>query len=251
LLEADGLEVLFYSSWYPEAERIAGKLLASGLRFPVLHTEKSIGPSLGSAEPEEQEQGLKRLEANCQFASQLGARLAVLHLWGLPDSDEQLERNLEMLGACLALAIRAGLELAVEIIPCVRATPLSNVRRAIEQDARCLVALDTEFLAFHQQLDGVFTAEWLWKGRRIQHIHIKDYDGQMADPDNRRRYLHPGEGKIDFPHFFSELAKRGSNGSISLEASGVQRDGSINIYQIQASIALLRSLLERKGQFRA
>jgi|SRR5579859_7325764 len=245
LLEADGLEVLFYSSWYPDVEHIAGELRASGLRFPVIHTEKGIGPALGSAEPEEQAQGIKQLAVNCRFASQVGARLAVLHLWGWPGSDEHLERNLEMLAACLTTAAEEGLELAIETLPCVRADPLSNVQRAIEQDERCLVALDTEFLALYQQLEASLEATWLWQGGHVRHVHIKDYDGLVAEPDGRRRFLHPGDGHIDFAGFFKGLAAQGFRGSISLEASGLQRDCSIDIERIQASLAFLRKLLAR------
>src|ERR1051326_2181584 len=144
MLDVDGLEVLFAHNWYRDIERIAADLLPSGLRFPVVHAEKSIGPAMGSAEVEEQALGLERLAINCRFGARLGARLLVLHLWGRPGSDEHFERNLEMLDACLAIAASSGLELAVEAIPCDYSDPLSNVRRAMEQDRRCLAALDTE-----------------------------------------------------------------------------------------------------------
>ncbi len=241
----DGLEVLFYPSWYPKAEQIAADLRASGLCFPVMHTEKSIGPALGNADAKERAQGLQRLEANCQFARQLGVKLAVLHLWGLPDSDHYMERNLAMLDACLTVAANAGIHLAVETIPCERADPLSNARLALEQDKRCLIALDTEFLAVHQQLEASLASAWLWQGPSVQHVHIKDYDGQMVDQIGRRRYLHPGEGKIDFARFFRGLAQQGFNGSISLESSGVQPDRSIDISRVQKSLLFLRSLMEQ------
>jgi sugar phosphate isomerase/epimerase len=244
MLEVDGLEIMFFRAWYPEVEHVAAKLLASGLRFPIIHAEKSIGPSLGSPLAEERAQGLERLAINCRFGAQLGARLLVLHLWGLPDSDEHLERNLGMLDACLALAASAGLELAVETIPCVRADPLSNVYRAIEQDRRCLVALDTEFLTFHQQLEESLATDWLWQDGRVRHVHIKDYDGQMFGPNNFRRYLHPGEGSIDFSSFFKGLAAQGFHGSITLEASGVQQDGTIDMARVQTSLAFLHGLLK-------
>ncbi|HEY5002587.1 MAG TPA: hypothetical protein VII61_05515, partial [Ktedonobacteraceae bacterium] len=48
-LEVDGLELMFYPSWYPELERIATDLQRSGLKFPVIHTEKNIGVALGKA----------------------------------------------------------------------------------------------------------------------------------------------------------------------------------------------------------
>jgi sugar phosphate isomerase/epimerase len=245
MLDVDGLEVLFAHNWYQDAEQIAADLRPSGLRFPVVHAEKSIGPAMGSAQMEERALGLERLTINCRFGAQIGATRLVLHLWGRPGSDEHFERNLDMLDACLTIADNAGLELAVEAIPCDYADPLSNVHRAMEQDRRCLVALDTEFLALHQQLEESLAASWLWQDGRVRHVHIKDYDGQMAEPNGYRRYLHPGQGHIDFPGFFKGLEAQGFQGTISLEASGVQQDDRIDIARIQKSLAYLRALLER------
>src|SRR5260370_1360110 len=98
------------------------------------------------------------MTASCRLGSLVGAKLLIFHLWGLPGSDELFEQNLQTLEDCLALTDQFGLELAVETIPCKRADPLINVRRAIEQDARCVVALDTEFLALHNQSDPIVGA---------------------------------------------------------------------------------------------
>lgn len=239
-LEVDGFELMFYPDWAPQIEQIAAELRQSGLHFPTIHAEKGIGPALVSSQPQEREQGWKWLVASCGLGSLLGARLLVYHLWGLPDSDEQIEQNLQTLGTCLSLTEEFGLELAIETIPCRRADPLSNVRLAIEQDARCLVALDTEFLALHNQLEAALNADWLWQNNRVRHIHIKDYDGNTYSTDNYRRYLHPGEGRIDFAQFFAILQQRDFSGYISLEASVVNRDGTRDIPRLKQSLAVLR-----------
>lgn len=241
-LDVDGLELLFYRQWYEQFDQVAADLLASGLHFPVMHAEKSIGPALGRAEPEQRAEALRKLRENCRMGRQLGAGLLVLHLWGLPGSDEQFERNLSALGECLAIAADAGLALAIETIPCAQADPLTNIRRAIAQDSRAQVALDTEFLALHGQLDEALASDWLWQEGRVRHIHIKDYDGQMAEADGYRRYLHPGEGQIDFSRFFERLAQRGFAGTISLEATAVRRDGWIDLPKLHASLVDLRRL---------
>ena len=244
-LEVDGLELLFYAPWYAEVERVAEDLLASGLRFPVMHSEKSIGPALGSADNEERARALEKLEKNCRLGKQLDIQVLILHLWGLPGSDEHLERNLEMLGDCINVAADAGLALAVEMIPCAQADPLTNVHRALEQDERALIALDTEFLTLHNQLEQALAADWLWQGGRVRHVHIKDYDGQMVDANRYRRYLHPGEGNIDFPAFFRGLAERDYQGCVSLEASVVQPDGFVDLPKLRASLAHLGELIAR------
>jgi sugar phosphate isomerase/epimerase len=233
LLPADGLELLIYPGWHAQTACIAKELAATGLRFPVAHAEKGIGVALGSAQADELAQGLQRLAANCRLAADVGASLVVLHLWDLPDSDERLERNLAALKECL--------ELAVETVPCRRADPLSNVRQVLERYPRCWVTLDTEFLAFYDQMEAALNADWLWESGRVRHVHVKDYDGCMWTEGGARRYLHPGEGHIDFAHFFSGLRRRGFDDTVSLEASGV-REGDVDVERLADSLDTLRRL---------
>lgn len=240
LLEVDGLEVMFFPGWTDEIELIAAQLRASGLHIPAIHAEKGIGPALISTQSEERAQGWRWLQASCRLGQVAQARLLVFHLWGHPDSDDRFADNLAILPDCLAMAEQHGLTLAVETVPCRSGDPLGNARRAVEQDNRCFVALDTEFLALHQQLEAALDADWLWQNQRVRHIHIKDYDGAMYSTDNYRRYLHPGEGTIDFNHFFAALKARNYTGYISLEASIVNRDGTRDIKKLRQSLAQLR-----------
>jgi len=242
-LEVDGFELMFYPNWTPEIEHIAAELRKSSLRFPTIHAEKGIGPALVSSQPEEREQGWQWMQASCQLGSLLGSNLLIFHLWGLPDSDERIEQNLRHLEKCITFAEEFGLELAVETVPCRRADPLSNIWRAIEQDPRSLVALDTEFLAMHKQLEAAMQADWLWQHNRVRHVHIKDYDDGMHSTDNYRRYLHPGEGRINFSQLFEALRQRNFSGYISLETSVVNRDGTRDILQLKKSLTMLRQFV--------
>jgi len=242
-LEVDGFELMFYPDWTSEIEQIAAGLARSGLHFPAIHAEKGIGPALVSSRAQVREQGRQWMTASCRLGSLVGANLLIFHLWGLPDSDELFEQNLQMLEGCLSLTDQFGLELAIETIPCTRADPLSNVRRAIERDARCVVALDTEFLALHNQLEEALKTDWLWQNNLVRHVHIKDYDGGAYSPDNYRRYLHPGEGCIDFTQFFAVLKQRRFSGYISLEASVVNRDGTRDMQRLKKSLTFLRRLM--------
>src|SRR5579862_3435521 len=81
LLDVEGIELLFFHQWYEQFDQVAADLLASGLRFPVVHAEKSIGPALGHSE-QEQAEALRKLRENCRMGQQLGAHVLVLHLWG-------------------------------------------------------------------------------------------------------------------------------------------------------------------------
>jgi sugar phosphate isomerase/epimerase len=105
------------------------------------------------------------------------------------------------------------------------------------------VALDTEFLGLYGQLEAALDAGWLWQDQRVRHIHIKDYDGALYSTDNYRRYLHPGEGTIDFAHFFAALKARHFDGNISLEASVVNLDGSRDTERLKRSLAQLRQYI--------
>jgi len=240
-LAVDGLEVIFYPQWYPDQERIVGMLRTCGLKFPVLHLDKRIGGAFGNSNPAEQEQGVSWFEQNCAFAQQIGACIAVLHLWGMPHVDTHLEHNLRPLTRCLDIAEQYRLELAIETIPCTSSDPLSNVKRACEHDARSRIALDSEFLAIHNQLDDVFEATWLWQAGLVGHVHLKDYDGNPF-LEGGRRYLHLGEGQIDFGRFVRQLRAGGFDGGLSLESRAIDNEGRVDVARIQASLQLVRHL---------
>lgn len=241
-LDVDGFELMFYPSWYSAIERIGGELHASGLAFPAMHTEKSIGVALGKASSEKREQGIQSFAKNCRLAAMLDTRVLVLHLWNWPDLDDHLEYNLHALPLCLDIAAHHYLQLAIETIPGRHHAPLDNVQRAVEHDARCRVALDTEFLAQYDQLEEVFRRDWLWQNGRVSHIHIKDFDGTPF-ANGVRRYLHPGEGSIDFEQFFSNLKQCGFDGNLSLESPAVDANGHVAIERLQQSLSLIRHFM--------
>jgi len=246
---ADGLELIFYPRWYQDQERIVRALRSCKLPFPALHMEKSIGDCFSSSNREEREQGVLHFEQNCAFAHQLGVQIAVLHLWGMPSSDLQLEQNLQPLARCLDRASQYGLTLAIETIPCTYADPLSNVKRAIEYDSRACVALDTQFLAWHDQLEAVFAASWLWQARTVRHVHLKDHEGPYGSREGRH-YLHPGEGRIDFPRFVQQLRVAGFDGALSLEARAIDHEGQVDVARIQTSLQFMRHLITEGEQAR-
>jgi sugar phosphate isomerase/epimerase len=246
LLAVDGFELMFYPAWYADIERIADEIGQAELKVVAIHGEKNIGSALGKPQAEEREQGVHWLAENCRLGKLLGARVVVLHLWGLPELDSELENNLEPLQRCCDFAEEYGIALAVETIPCRRADPLSNVHRAVQRDARCRVVLDTEFLAMHGQLEEAFESEWLWQGQRVVQVHIKDFNGHAFLPDGRRRYLHPGEGRINFSHFFANLRRRGFDGPISLESPVIDSKGHVDVERLKASLAQVRGMIERK-----
>ena len=246
-LGVEGLEVLFYPDWYTILDQIASDLRASGLYFPVLHTEKNIGVALGSDNRAQREQAVSWLEENCRLGHLIGSHTIVLHLWGWPELDDNLANNLELLSECLDRADNYDLQLAIETIPTRVRDPLSNIQQAVADDQRSQVALDTEFLAHHRQIEEVFEAGWLWQEQRVRHVHIKDFNGHGLSSNGKRQYLHPGEGNIDFTSFFAGLRQHNFAGTVSLEAPAINGEGQVDIDKLQASLNFIRQGLTQNA----
>lgn len=243
-LEVDGVEVMIYGSWSERLDEVAELLAQSGLSMPVTHGEKSIGPDLVADRGLHHDRALRRFDDNCRFTARIGADRVVLHLWGLPDADTLIDRQLEALPTLLDIAGRHGVMLAIEAIPCVILDPLSLIHRVLDADGRARVALDTEFLGMHGQLDDVFTAGWLWDAGAVAHVHIKDFDGDIVDAaTGRRRYLQPGEGRIAFDRWFGGLRERGYTNAVSLESPIARDDGSVDFRVANGHLRHVRSLV--------
>jgi sugar phosphate isomerase/epimerase len=240
-LGASGFEVQVHKAWYGHLDEVVEDLRGSKLSFPAVHADKEIGAGLGSEESDDAEEALASLEVNCRTAAALEARILVLHLWEVPPADEEYERNLDRLPACLDMAEAYDVALAVETIQGVAGTALANIRLAIERDPRCKVTLDTEFLGFHGQLLESITADWLWEDGRVRHVHVKDFDGRMRD-GNGRRYLLPGEGTLDLQGFINGLLERGYKGAITLEANAIGSSGELDEARLQQIAAVVQQL---------
>lgn len=239
-LAADALEVMIYGSWYDRLDAIAERFRELRHPMPVTHGEKSIGPDLVADDLSVRDRAFTRFEGNCRFTAGIGADRIVLHLWGLPDGDARIDQQLEDLPCLLDIAERHRVALAVEAIPCTVSDPLSVIRRVLETDSRARVAIDTEFLAMHGQLDAVFDAAWLWSSSVVAHVHIKDFDGQLLD-DTGRRYLLPGQGTIDFERWFAKLAAKGYGDAICLEAPIADDGGDVDMVAANAALDGLRT----------
>ena len=234
------VELAVYEAWYGHLDEVVEDLRSSELAFPVVHADKGIGSLLGGDE-DEAEDALARLEVNLRAAAALGAKTLVVHLWELPNSDRELERNLERLPACLDTAEAYDIAFAAETIPGTFGTALANLRLAVERDRRCRLTLDTEFLGFHGQLGESLEADWLWSDNRVRHVHIKDFDGRMRD-GNGRRYLLPGEGSLDLKGFLGALVERKYSGAITLEASALTESGELDEARLEQIAAVVRDL---------
>jgi sugar phosphate isomerase/epimerase len=239
-LGAAGYELQVEGAWYGHLDEVVEDLRASKLEFPAVHADRSIGSALGG-DDDEAEEAIEKLEVNCRTAAALGAQTLVLHLWDLPTSDIDIERNLDRLPACLDTAEAYDVVLAIETVKGIAGTPLANLQLAVERDPRCRVTLDTEFLGFHGQLAESIEADWLWDNQLVHHVHLKDFDGRLR-VNGVRRYLLPGEGKLDLQSFLTGLVERDYSGAITLEASALTQSGELDEERLQQVTAVVREL---------
>jgi sugar phosphate isomerase/epimerase len=226
-LGVPGFELGVFAAWYGHLDDVITDLREAELKFPVVHAEKGIGAGLGSAEAEDVEGALERFELNCRAAAALEAKTLVIHLWEKPQSDAFIERNIEHLPACVDTASAYGLTLAIETLPGDQGTPLANMRLALEREPRVRITLDTEFLAFHGQLEASVAEDWLWAEGAVQPVHLKDFDGRLSEA-GQRRYLLAGEGTLDLQGFLTGLVQRGYTGALTVEATAVDAEGQLD-----------------------
>jgi len=240
-LGTTALELLLHEAWYGHLDEVVEDLKGSSFSFPVVHSDKGIGAGLGSDDGDEVENALQRLEVNCRAAAALGAKTLVLHLWEPPTGDDEIERNLEQLPACLDTADAYNVALAVETIAGSSGTTLANLQLALERDTRCGATLDTESLGLHGQVAESISAEWLWAKKRVRHVHIKDFDGRLRKA-GERRYLLPGEGSLDLKGFLGGLVERGYSGAITVEGSAVTQSGELDDARLEQIATVVREL---------
>lgn len=202
-------EFLIQRSHAGRLDEVLSPVLESGLSFPVVHLSKAVGGRLPDPV------GRAELADNLRFAAAVGARLVVLHLWGLPDSDRDLEGRLAAYAVARELADHHGIDLGIESIPCTVGTPLRNLRALLHRYPDAAVVLDTEFLALHGELGEALDAEDLW--RSVRHLHVKDFGGSLAGADGVRQWRAPGEGAIDFRAVVGALVRESFRHRVSLE----------------------------------
>lgn len=245
-LPADVFEVLLFGSWKDMAAA-SRTIAAAGRPVAVVHGEKRIGGLLGAETVDGRRLGQELVRQAIEAARILGAPAVNIHLWDLPDSDRHLERNLEALGEILPEVWGSGVHLLVETIPCQLNLPWDNVERALAFAAAQPAApaqplgvnLDLEFLSWHDGVDVTLERHVPAWGQRLGNVHVKDHDGRPFDENGRRRYVNPGDGRLDYPAIFGRLRRAGYAGPLTFEGN-VTRAGDR-----QAALAATALYLER------
>ena len=251
-LPADVFEVLLFQSW-PDAREAARMIAGARRPVAVVHGEKRVGGLLGSEDLGQRRLGQDLVRAALDAAAILEAPCVNIHLWDLPDSDRHLDRNVEALAEILPEVWASGIHLLVETIPCQAGVPWRNAQTALDfADALAAssglplpggealgVNIDLEFLSWHDGLaEALERCVPVW-GARMRNVHVKDHDGRPFDEQGRRRYVNPGDGRLDFPWVFGRLHQASYAGPLMFEGN-VTRAGDR-----EAALAATASYLDR------
>jgi sugar phosphate isomerase/epimerase len=209
----DGAAVRTLAEWLDDT-----RLTLHSMHAPITasYANGQLGElfSTAVADEERRRKTLAEVEAALAVAQTIPFRCVVIHL-GVPDatkpgaSDNSRESARRSLDALYEMAERAGVRLALEVIPNALSTPESLVS-LIEND-----------------LDGLNVGICMDVG----HAHLMDEVGDAIEAcsghittthlhDNRRKtddHLVPGEGSIDWPATLMSLQKIGYDGAWMFE----------------------------------
>ncbi|MBQ0009844.1 MAG: sugar phosphate isomerase/epimerase [Ruminococcus sp.] len=240
VLDCDGFELMTLEPWYGIYEDVSRILKKENFVPRTVHLEKKIGILLAENTPESTAEAVRHLKENLALCREVGAHLAVLHLWGGAFSDYALPAAIEKLASFFSLAEEAETVLTIENIPCKAGTPL----RAWEQIAAAFpdapFTFDTRFGAFHGETADILQSP-LWKN--VRHMHISDYRGGLREWETLRPILHPGEGGQDFDALFEALPSYPA--AMAVESPVLREDGTNDFDKLNKTVSYLRSLCKK------
>ena len=226
-----GFEVLMFDHFarhpeeYEPIFQILMKMKGAGVNFYSVHTNKAIGELVSRNQPGDVERALEVFKSDCAYATRLGARLLVMHLWGGIESDRDIETNIRAFPRFKAIADAQGLVLTVENIVCNYQSAIVHMKRLWELYPRdVLFTVDVRQAEFHKALVDVCESAFLWKNNLVPHIHISDYRGGAKDWAALRTAPPNTTGDVDFAYFFDFLRSVGFSGSVTDENGRVAED---------------------------
>lgn len=242
-LECDGFELILYDSWYDQIEDLSAFLRELQLNIPVMHCEKTMAEHISRGGDGELEEAYSLFEKNCGLARDIGAEKIVLHLWNGEISDKHFENNLRAWPDLNRKAEKYGLTLLVENVVC-RWDPMSHWVELYRHYPDIKFVFDTKMADFHGQLDQLYSPDyaWLWQENHILHYHVNDFGGSYMDWSNLK-VLQLGKGHIDFDRFFRFIKEIQYTGDFTLEGTGFDQTGQVNIGNLNAQFALTRKYL--------
>lgn len=239
--QIDGFEWLIFDTWFDHLDDIVREYARANLFCPVVHADKGIGNHLSDPAPEAFQEALRLWEVNLRAAAGVGAKKIVVHLWGLPHSDEYFDLVIDRTEELIERAALYGLEMVPENIACAKGSPLAHIEALAGRYPHLRFTIDTRPAEFSRELTA--TCESLCAGTvRAGHVHINDYAGGYKEWEKLNPILQPGKGQVDFDHFFAALKAIGYEGSITLEAPSMLKD-SVDVETLANGLDFIRNKL--------
>lgn len=235
LLHCDGLELMFYDTWYDKTKDLLSVVHTLSLPIPVFHAEKSICRGLATGNPDDLDHALYLFRINCQTAATVGCERVVFHLWDGWMNEAQILLALNAFPLFEAQCHDFGLELTVENIVCAEGDPLRYCNKLLQKHASALFTYDTKMAAFHGQEDELYSPENEEISHRIRHFHINDYQGGYKDWAHFKT-LHIGEGQVQFDPLFQWLHRQSFSGCLTTEATSFDASGKIDIEKLNHTL---------------
>ncbi len=222
-LRCDGFELMIFPMWYSHLPDVIAELEASGLSFPILHADKSIGDAVSSSSDRDFNLCLDKWKVNLETACALHSTKVVTHIWGIPDSDRYLERLYERVLRLREVAQSYHLDMLGENCCCVYGSPLDHLLELLKREPGMGFTIDTRPAQFHRELDAICATDSLWRGA-VRHLHISDFHGGKCAWDALYPIPAPGRGDVDYPTFFAHLKRIHYNGTATLESPCMHPD---------------------------
>lgn len=242
-LRCDGLELMFYDSWYQQEEAIWDTIKILSLPIVTFHAEKNICQEL--LNPETAALALDHFHANCRLAHASGAEKIVFHLWDGYMNHDQLYSMFSFLPELNDIAENEKLLFTVENVVCSTNSPLFYLQKIHEEYPGIAFTYDTKMAAFHFQEEALYASKTENLLPFIRHFHINDYSGGYMEWP-KFRTLHPGEGKVDFERLFSFLRKIGYREDFTTEATSFNQQGIVDIDKLNRTLDSLRQYISKE-----
>jgi sugar phosphate isomerase/epimerase len=211
----DGFEFMIFPDFYAQRTAVTEKYLAAEINIPVMHFDKDIGDGIGSEDDGKYAHALDLLKINLETANILGAKKAVIHLWGRTDSDKNSELIYSRAGEVKDICTGYGVMPVFENIFCCISSPLYHLQNlsAIYPDMRFII--DSRPAQFHAELEKTLKSPIM---KKTEHLHINDYAGGYKEWEKVNPIPQPRKGNIDWDMYFDGIRKSGYNGTVTLEA---------------------------------
>ncbi len=242
-IDCSGFELLILTAWHDDLDDIIRQIASFGIDFPVIHFAKGIGILFAENTADAVLQARRDFSQNVEAAKRIGAKKAVLHLWGGPNSDLFVDYSVKYLPEFYRECEDAGIELLIENIPAKYHGPVCNWLLARKNYHDVKFIYDTRFGEFHAEHDRIFSPAF-W--RDVKHIHVSSFLGNTERWGLLRPILHPGEGRVDIDSLLARMPRY--DGTVTLESPVLAADGSIDTQKLNRSLELLRRKFAEKEE---